>query len=254
MNKPLPTINMVMVCKIDNLKRKTLTLQCLKSLRDNTTGVGLRLTIVDDCGEVCVSDLPCGVFPVCPTVVIRLEFSDGVLGRLRNLGAEYSRMRFGDPDYYYFSDNDAYFTTGWAGVMTSVLGGWNEHNMYAGPQIAILGGCNHHYHQPTVMHEGWNEYGAVAATSHMMPRSVHHTRNESSFTKLGVTYVTTGAPGVCQSEDHELCQWATSKGYLVGAIDPPVVYDCGITQTNGQPSPGHDTKPRYGEEDGVVYL
>lgn len=248
--KPLPTINMVMVCKIDNLKRKTLTLQCLKSLRDNTTGVGLRLTIVDDCGEVCVSNLPYGVFPICPTMVIRLESSDGVLGRLRNLGAEYSRMRFGDPDYYYFSDNDAYFTTGWAGVMTSVFSEWNKNNDNQ-PTIAVLGGGNHHYHQPTMAHDGWNEYGAVAATSHMMESWFVDDMRHQQASGL---YVTSGAPGVCQSEDHMLCVRAQNMGYLVGAIDPPVVYDCGITQTNGQLSPGHDTKPRYGEEDGVVYL
>jgi hypothetical protein len=47
------------------------------------------------------------------------------------------------------------------------------------------------------------------------------------------------------------CKAIRLDGYRIGAVWPEVVYDCGITQTGGTPSPGADLKPRH---KGVLYV
>jgi hypothetical protein len=48
------------------------------------------------------------------------------------------------------------------------------------------------------------------------------------------------AKGVGQSEDWAFCQKIIKDGGRVGSVYPRVVFNCGITNSYGQPSPGAD--------------
>ena len=46
------------------------------------------------------------------------------------------------------------------------------------------------------------------------------------------------AKGVGQSEDWKFCQSIIADGGCVGSVYPRVVFNCGVTNSLGQPSPG----------------
>jgi hypothetical protein len=57
-------------------------------------------------------------------------------------------------------------------------------------------------------------------------------------------------PGVQRGEDVYFCQRVRAAGGRIGVASPPCVIDCGITASNGEPSPGAADKPRV---QGVLY-
>lgn len=224
-------MNIVMLVR----NRYRLTKQTLDSLFANTEG-DFTLTIVDDgSGEFLTRQLLADVANRENVSVLSVSNSDHVLGKLKNLGVLWSEKRWGRSDWLYLSDNDAYFTQGWNATLTQTM-------MEAEPETWVMGGCNHPFHRPTSEYDGWASHLALAGTSWLM--------RWFTWDHFG-PLLETGAPGVCQSEDAEFCQRLIEYGGLVSSINPPVVYDTGITQSDGKPSPGADIKPRV---DGVLYL
>lgn len=226
-------MNIVMLVK----DRPRLTEQALDSLRANTTGP-YNLTIVDDLSENFSTREIINREKERGAAVLLNMSSKGIIGQARNLGIFWSREYFGeDKDgLLYLADNDSYFTYGWDVPVRTAL------EMFRHP--CIVGGQNHPYHQPVsdidfecVRLKG---YLALAGTSWCMRWSTWH--------KFGP--FVHSAPGPCQSEDWEFTQRLKKAGGTLWAVWPHVVYDCGITQTGGTMSPGHDAKPRA---EGVIY-
>ncbi len=157
--------------------------------------------------------------------------SGHVLAKMKNIAIGWSRSRFGAGDYLLTCDNDVCFQPAGMPRMIEIL--------RENPDI-VLGGARHPFHQVNEEHDGWDETDAVAGTSQMMTWNMW-----DRFRPLRGT-----ATGVCASEDFEFCQRVRAAGGRCGYIREPAVLDCGISQTDGTPSPGADVKPRV---EGVWY-
>ena len=221
-------INIVMIAK----NRPNLTRQAVVSLYSHTPPGSFNLTLVDDQSDDLIEvESP-------NACVLRIGRSNGVVSKIKNLGVYWSEHYFGRGDWLYMSDNDVFYTAGWSVHLIKQM----DAGFFDG--YALLGGQNHPYHQPQPVNKMLpfiREYHALAGTSWLMPWS--------TWDKYG-PLAESNAPGVGQSEDHAFCQKIRADGYKVGAVWPHVVIDTGITQTNGQLSPGHEHKKRV---EGVVY-
>jgi GT2 family glycosyltransferase len=163
--------------------------------------------------------------------LMEVRNSNHVLAKLKNIAIGYSRTRFGAGDYLLVCDNDVCFLPDWLPRMTEAISTSGR---------IILGGARHPFHQINKEWVGWDETDAVAGTSQMMPWKVwNHLRPLRG-----------SAAGVCQSEDFEFCQRAIAEGWRCGYMHEPAILDCGITNSDGKPSPGADVKPRV---DGIYY-
>lgn len=221
--------------------RPRLTEQTLRTLCMHTDRAAYNVTVVDD-----------GSWPETSKIISRYEgysnlqivtflHSVGIVGFLRNVGVWASERFFGRGDYLYLSDNDVAFTPGWLDKMISAK---ENIKIAHGKGVAILGGYRHPFHlfkQAVTEHEQTIDVtDAVAGYSQLMrwecwdlygPFDQH-------------------AKGVCQSEDFAICQKITSKGNFVGYIHPPVIHNCGITNSEGKPAIGAEHFPRV---PGLIY-
>jgi glycosyltransferase involved in cell wall biosynthesis len=223
-------INIVMLVK----DRPRLTLQTLTSLRENTLGEW-SLVLVDDASKPETRDM-CVMFARAEqkrVALLRNETSSGVTGLVRNLGVYWAEKYFSRGEWLYLSDNDVFFTDGWDRTLKKASD--------LAPQFALIGGQNHPYHQACWPIDGIREYQDLAGTSWLM--------RWAAWDRYGP--LVPAQPGVCQGEDTVFCKAIRLDGYKIGAVWPEVVYDCGITQTGGTPSPGADLKPRH---KGVLYV
>ncbi len=221
--------------------RLRLTAQAIESLYANTNRDEFNLVFMHDCPP----DEDYRVSKYLRSLthknfsLVQIHNSGHILARLKNLGAYHSRLRFEMGDNLLLCDNDTYFLKGWNDRMSNIL------KMFHPLKCAVLGGQRHPFHgvPPSPTQEqflGWSAADAVAGTSQMMRWSVW-----GEFGPL-----IGNAPGACQSEDFAFCQKLKHAGYGVGYIDDPAILDCGITQTDGSPSPGSEVKPRV---QGVIY-
>jgi|SRR6185436_13485589 len=218
-------INVVMIAK----NRPNLTRQAVVSLYAHTPPGSFNLTLVDDQSDDLIEvESP-------NACVLRIGRSNGVVSKIKNLGVYWSEHYFGRGDWLYLSDNDAFFTDRWSEKLVLALADGQR------SKFALVGGQNHPFHAPISRGIPADEFFAVAGTSWLM--------QWSTWDRWG-PLAESNAPGVGQSEDHAFCQKIRADGYKVGAVWPHVVLDTGITQTDGQLSPGHEHKKRV---EGVVY-
>jgi len=228
-------INVVMTVK----DRPRLTAQALRSLALNTSS-DWNLTLVDDQSqdETRRSLDFFRQFRNKQVAILRNQTSRGIVGQAKNLGVYWAERYWGRGDWLYLSDNDVYFTKGWDTLLTSSL------RDPVHKDFLLIGGQNHPFHHPindTVPPLGLREYQALAGTSWLM---------------RWVTWDCFGpleshAQGVCMGEDQAFCQKIRQAGGKVGALDPPVVIDCSLTQTDGKPAIGVETKTN--RVPGVLY-
>lgn len=237
--------------------RKKLTEQALHSLFRNTPTSDYCLTVVgDNTTEILYDFIPpqdFGVMQWCAT-----NRFNHVTGALKNFGVHMSIVKYGRGDWLYLADNDSYFLPGWSERLIATY----EANKRE--RFLLIGGSNHPYHKHLSVHYHARlehnrsaptlpeqpelvsvptlyEYSALAGTSWLM--------KWATWDKYG-PLLETGAPGPCNGEDHEFCQKIRADGGKVGAVWPEVVLDCGITQSNGNPSPGAESKRRV---EGIYY-
>lgn len=215
--------------------RPELTRQSIVTLLLNTE-IPWNLTVVDDGStRVTVELLRAFLENRRNARWITLHESSHVIGGLKNLGVYWSEKEFGRSDWLYISDNDVYFTPGWAEKLMSAA------IVAERCGVRLMGGQNHPFHhaRETVNGRGasafaWREYESLAGTSWLM--------RWETWDRFGP--LIENEPGVCKGEDHEFCMKIRNAGYEVAAIWPHVVLDTGITQTGGTPSPGANLKPR----------
>ena len=208
--------------------RPKLTMQTLHTLYDNTPVGTFNLTIVDDGSELTTDGL-LGLWvrqhPDC--ALLRIHNSKGITGQARNLGVYWAETYWGRGDYLYLTDNDMYFTAGWLNRLTSTL------DFFYPRKLRLLGGWNHPYlgknselcPDPLVF-----THDAVTGASQMMRWEM--------WDKYGPLDAHAVGPG--QSEDWKFCQDIIKDGGLVGSLQPHLVFNCGITNSLGDESPGAD--------------
>lgn len=233
--------------------RPRLTEQTLRTLYEETPRDQFNLTIIDD-----------GSWPETTTILSRYAVRDNcqvvtflrpvsVVGFLRNIGAKAAELTFGRGQFLCFIDNDIAFLDRWLDKMIQAK---EQIKVYPdgredGKGYAVLGGYRHPFHgiNQTSFLEGEfqgatnlsiGETDAVAGYMHFMrwecwdlygPYDAH-------------------AKGVCQSEDWAFCRKVIANKGHVGYVFPPVIANCGLTNSEGKPAVGHELFYRYA---GLVY-
>lgn len=221
--------NIVLICR----DRPRLTEQTLRTLYMNTDPTLFNLTIVDDGSGVETIKILDRYGRKDNCEIVHLLKSVGIVGFLKNVGAWTSERVFGRGDYLCFIDNDIAFSFGWLEFMTSRLDYDKD--------LLILGGYRHPFHQPI---KGSSRLlsltDAVAGYTHLM--RWHTWDLYGPYDQHAV--------GVCQSEDFAICQKIISSGKYVGYLEPAVIHNCGITNSEGKPAIGAEYFPRIR---GLIY-
>src|SRR5215471_1313947 len=203
--------NIVMLTK----DRWELTIQSLTTLYRNTNEADFNITIIDD-GSNEISQAALHGFldaKKSNVAMLRIENSQSVTGRARNLGVYWSEKTFGRGDWLYLSDNDVYFLPRWLDKLTAIL--------ESGFKISLLGGWNHPFLNPTpyaklrTRETGLDgaelcTHDAIAGASQLM--------RWETWDKYGP--LVANAPGTCQGEDWLFCQNIIKDGGKVGSIYP----------------------------------
>ena len=227
-------VNIVLLVK----DRPRLTEQTLNTLYANTPTESFNLTVVGDGCELPTLSILRNYADTCWTNLrfIQLHDSIGIVGWLRNIGASASERYFGRGEWLCFIDNDIAFRPNWLQKMIFAMDGLPPH-------VKLLGGYRHPFHGVNARWEppaSCEETDAVAGYMHFM---------EWETWDIYGPY-DQHAKGVCQSEDFAFCQKIAKDGGKVGYIHPPVILNCGITNSEGKPAVGSDNFLRL---EGYIY-
>lgn len=233
--------NIVMIVK-DRLR---LTQQALQSLRSHTDPAQYTLTLVDDASQdfriMRLLDMQCEKYS--NTRLIRIQWSDGVVSRAKNLGVYWSEQCFGRSDWLYLSDNDVYFKEGWLDSLVNYAMCTEPHD------FALWGGQVHPFHR--------NLSGGVLSWAYSVLDGPSWLMRWYTWDHCGPLDPHT-APGVCQSEEYPFCKEVLEHGSAgfqpsrIGVIHPHVVLHTGLTNSDGKDAPGR--KEREAQmEPGVIY-
>lgn len=223
--------------------RPRLTEQCLRTLYECTEPGSFNLTVLDD-----------GSRPETARIIdsyqsqklnmetVRFILPVGIVGFLRNVGAGASERFFGRGEFLYFSDNDVAFLPGWLPAMQNrmklVQVSYQRMDL-----CFVAGGYQHPYHATNTDLQCFHETDAVAGYSHLMTWD----------TWDGFGPYESHAKGVCQSEDHAFCQKVSNAAggrTVVGYVHPPVILNCGITNSEGKPAIGSEA---FEHREGYIY-
>lgn len=231
------SVNIVMLVR----DRYRLTKQAIESLYAHTDNSAFSLCLVNDESED---------FRVCNFMrgwshthsncsVVEISNSWHVLSQAKNLGVYWSEQRFGRGDWLCICDNDTYYLNEWLRIMID-RAEYSEKISFR-----LWGGQAHPFHTPIAnpADDGLTEHDCLAGT--------HWFMRWETWDIYGPFERTTAA-GVCQSEDYAFTQSMRKLGARIGVIQPEVVIDTGITQTDGKPSPGADLK-RERMIEGILY-
>ena len=228
--------------------RPRLTEQTLRTLYENTPQNQFNLTIVDDGSKLETLEVLAGYGHPTNAQMIVVGKSIGIVGFLRNIGAAASERYFGRGDYLCFIDNDIAFLPGWLDKITKA----KELITINGEKgFALLGGYRHPFHgvNQTFFLEGEyhgalnlrvEETDAVAGYMHFM--------SWATWDLYGP--YDQHAKGVCQSEDWAFCRKIIEQRGHVGYVHPPVIANCGLTNSEGKPAIGHEA---FWRVPGLIY-
>jgi glycosyltransferase involved in cell wall biosynthesis len=231
--------------------RPRLTEQTLRTLHEETPRDQFNIVCVDDGSWPETSQILSRYSRRENCEIVTFLKSVSVVGFLRNVGAWTSERFFGRGDYLCFIDNDIAFLDGWLPKISEALDHVLVHpdGKEDGRQFGILGGYRHPHHGvnhrtglmgmglPTIHVE---ETDAVAGYMHFMrwqTWDLHGPYDQH-------------AKGVCQSEDWAICQSIVQAKGHVGYVHPPVIANCGLTNSERNPAVGHESFVRY---PGLIY-
>lgn len=214
--------------------RLELTKQAIWSLFETMPPRSFTLTIVDDGSEPKTANYLQALknSNPCPIRLVRNETPLGV-GGARNQAADESEREFGRHDYLYFSDNDVVFHP----ICLEILQWAMAESQWENWGFKVIGGYAHPYNQTIQVFE----------THISQSRNLHEKHAVDGLSWL-LTWDTWDRFGkFCDnvtdrrsSEDHEYAQRIRKAGYRVGVVDPPVIINCGRTDSWGNLIPGHD--------------
>jgi len=135
---------------------------------------------------------------------------------------------FGRGEYLYVMDNDGYYTEGWDEKLVTALQARPD-------RFKLLGPYRHPYHQPSGV---WTPSGIIkyVVSETDAVQGIGHLMSWETWDDYGP--YDANAKGTNQSEDYAFCRRIVDYGFLVGSIQPDVVYNCGLTDTQGRPCVG----------------
>lgn len=225
--------------------RYRLTKQCINSLYNSTPQSEFNLTIIDDETEDFRTHALLWQLGKTNATILRIGHSRHILSHARNLGVYWAQSYFGRGDRLYFTDNDIYFRQNWLAGMNWLADMFNE-------DVKIIGGCRHPFHGVNVVVHHYQDQArypdaaleltdAVAGYSMLMDWDTWD--NFGPFEQIA-------APGVGQSEDFAFSRRVVDAGLFVGYTAQPVVYHCGITNSDGKPAVGAESFERV---PGLIY-
>jgi len=221
--------------------RPRLTQQALRSL--------------GDCSEMTVTVLGHNCDPETQYVVTEslqhLDTDSSVCFLWEQSGTGAARNRvIGDAEHYhgrgeflYLSDNDVYFLRpDWLKILIANYEiGWKH-------GFCVLGAYNHPYHQHGARFSGAEGYeiaevSALALQSMLMKWEVWDRYGPFKRTTPGM---------VCDNEDVEFAWRIAANGFRLGVIDPPLLVNCGITNSFGGKIPGWEIVQAQAPEGVIV--
>lgn len=200
--------------------RPKLSIQALKSLRENTDPNSYDLTLLDDDGKL-------------GTGIARNKVIDSITDRGK---------------YLYLSDNDVYFLPKWLDVLIEAYE-WAKTTY----KVVAMGAYNHPYNP---------SYRRIAMHSSPLNKTieiglVHALATQSwlwsweDWEKYG-PFITTAAGKVCQSEDITISTKIKKDGRNLAVLVPPMLINCGLTNSEGNPIPGQDVVRKEWTMKGVI--
>ena len=218
--------------------RPRLTDQALESIYNHSVPGHYTLTIMDDGSLPATRKL---LVDRTNTVVCHFSRSIGILGFLRNIGAQVSEKVFGRSDWLCFLDNDVAVFEGWLPALMEL----GSRLPLFPRQAFVIGGQRHPFHQATTAHNFddcmvFNEVDAVAGYSMFM--------SWDTWDRFGP--FDANAKGIGQSEDWAFSRRVKKGGGIVGYTPPPVLAHCGVTDSLGKPATGHEAFERF---PGLIY-
>ena len=222
-------VNIVMLTH----NREALLTQAVGSLYEHTDRALFNLTLVDDSSQRSPLDYIHELHEGNATT-LRIENSKGITGQARNLGIYWAERYWGRGDWLYLTDNDVYFTPGWLDKIILGLRVGETRGTFR-----VMGGWNHPFLKPNSYHpvstDGLLDF---TVTSHDAITGASQLMRWATWDQYGP--LDAHAVGTGQSEDWKFCQDIIKDGGWVGCIQPHVVINCGLTNTEGKPIPGHD--------------
>lgn len=148
-------------------------------------------------------------------------------------------------DYLYLSDDDVYFLRpDWLRVLIDAYEVAWEYG------FRVIGAYGHPFHHPIP-----GEQFVKTETGHVFP--VYALALQSMLMKWEVwdkygPFCDTPVGKVCQSEDADFCNKIREDGFKVGVISPPLLVNCGITNSFGDHIPGWEMVKGQAPEGVVV--
>jgi len=222
--------------------RPLLTQQCLKTFFA-CSKLSWNLTIVDDGSDFQTREvIKQFVKQYADWIsVLHMGKTTKNTALLRNLGIYFSEHYFGRGEYLYTMDNDSYFTNSWDIKLIETL---NAHE-----RIKLIGPYRHPYHHPNLTITTGNPAFIFQATDAV--QGIGHLTTWETWDTYGPLSEHKGNGfGTNQSEDYAFCRKIVDAGFLVGSIEPEVVHNCGLTDSQGKPCIGSETMTRI---EGIYY-
>ncbi len=177
---------------------------------------------------------------------VRVGFLEEVgTGPARNQVIECSEEEFGRGGYLYLSDDDVFFLRpDWLSILLKAYDeAWNH-------GFRVIGAYNHPFHQPiSTLALRDDLCGAVEpgnSISYCKGNVIHEVNAlalQSMLMRWEVwdqygPFCQTPPGKVCQSEDIDFTNKIHADGGRIGVIAPPLVVNCGITNSFGNKIPG----------------
>jgi glycosyltransferase involved in cell wall biosynthesis len=196
--------------------RPRLTRQTLDSLWQSLrhTKIEYELIVVDNGSDKVTKDMLKRYYDGFHCINLNQNIG---IGAGKNLGVNEALY-----DNLYISDNDMYFDPGWLETITQTA--------TAFPQAKIIGAFRHPYHGVITTHE------AKGATFEQSDQQVGSSWffTKKTWSQYG-PLLENVAYGV---DDVAMCNKVTASGFWVGSMLPYKVHHCGVTNSDGEKSPG----------------
>lgn len=185
--------------------------------------------------DILADDPEFEVHKLCREFMVDKEGTYTVVGKSKGTGAARNAViqsaQWHRGEWLYLSDDDVcWLRPDWLSVL---IAAYEEAWVHG---YKVLGAYNHPYHQP-VSHikvaeaVGVYEVQALALQSMLMRWEVWDAYGPFKETPPGA---------VCQGEDCDFGEKIRADGGKLGVVFPPLLVNCGITNSFGQPIPGAD--------------
>lgn len=205
----------VVISSYNRLNLLKQTIETLKANSDNE----IQIYVVDDASE---DEMIREYFKTEPGVMFHQFDKRENIATVKNKGIELATSFSSKEKYVCLADNDIYFMPHWDTKLIKVLEKF--------PDIGMVGGKRHPHHR-------FSETRILDDMTVMITENqpgYHLLLERETLDKVGI--MTSSGNGFYGYEDTILCEGIRKLGKVTAAVDPPVVYHCGLCNLNGKAS------------------